>query len=173
MRNVYERVSENNRLCIKEKVLRYLWILSLLLVASCSDDDRQSNERTATDSHIGIWKSDCFTSEEVDYWVETTYRFADGTFEQAVSMHEDETCDESGEPPPTEGIYTFDKLVVTTAGVEAPVFDTTWFYLNSSEINFESEMGLFVNGDILYLVHPRADGSYDVGFDLPFHKVQP
>lgn len=161
-----------NYLFIKEVILRYLLILGCLFLVSCHDDSSRTAERRESDGHFGTWKTDCFTTEEADFWVRTSYTFSEGTFKQGGQMYEDSSCSDVDTPSFTEGVYTLEKFVVTTSGLEVPLFHAAWFYALSDEVSFEFRMGVFVDGDVLYLVHPRDDGSYEIGFDIPFHKVR-
>lgn len=151
--------------------MHYLLILGCLFLASCHDDRSRTAERTESDGHLGTWETDCFTSEEVDFWNRSSYTFSEGTVKQGGQMYKDSSCSDADMPAFTEGVYTLDKFAVTTSGPEVPIFHITWFYALSNEVSFESRMGVFVDGDVLYLVHPRDDGSYHIRFDLPFHKV--
>ncbi|WP_018016459.1 hypothetical protein [Teredinibacter turnerae] len=144
-------------------------LLLIVLLVACKDS--QNNSSQAHDV-LGRWKTGCFSDEVVDYWVTTEYVFLDDHVQQISHVFEDEECtagigNSSGGPVVSEGEYFFIRNEITVDGLTADIYGQ---YFLSQILSEVSELGLFVEGDVLYLVHQNSNGYY-VNFDIPFYRV--
>ena len=143
-----------------------IFLLSFLFVGCGGESDSNVSNEV-----LGRWKTGCFTDDVIDYWVTSEYIFSDSEIERIGFIYEDENCTlgisgTNGGPVVKKGEYFFLDTVLTSEGLNADIYGTYFLSRDESEI---SELGVYIEGNVLYFVFENAEGYY-VNFEHPYYN---
>lgn len=153
--------------------MRYLLIFAVIL-SGCGGEKEGPSAEQSTAEHLGSWKSDCIGSAQAPYWVTSEYTFETETFVQSSYLYSDEKCtlpyQGLSDPAISHGNYSFAHPVDTKSGVQASWYNGFFFAPASEAEGFSMDFGIYIEGDVLYLVTQDAEDFYQIMFEIPFVK---
>ena len=146
-----------------------IFLVFTLILSGCSSSSESSFPELS-----GNWKSGCFTSDSIDYWVTYDYSFSGGNFSQIRHFYDNSDCigGMSGETATStrNGFITYVEPVSTTSGLQAELYDFHYFLSGTSEVDYITKTGVLIENNTMYFAF--LDGQeYEILFDLPLYKV--